>query len=187
MGSTNISYILRVKVDRVPTSALLHRSMYFNFIVTEWMDVRNIMESEEILLRTLMGVHTLATGAASHRELQTMDSVNYFVCEKLLEAQAPWQVIPNLCSEITHFVCVEARCFCGPHGLELNVFVDFSRDNEEIESVVFADFSKDNEEIESAEHDFYEAETKNEDSEQEGDVIGQTDDPEFLRVLEDSS
>ncbi|ERN04995.1 hypothetical protein AMTR_s02587p00002560 [Amborella trichopoda] len=187
MGSTNISYILRVKVDRVLNSALLHRSMYFNFIVTEWMDVRNIMESEEILLRTLMGVHNLATGAASHRELQTMDSVNYFICEKLLEAQAPWQVIPNLCSEITHFVCVEAYCFCGPHGLELNVFVDFSRDNEEIESVVFVDFSRDNEEIESAEHDFYEAETEIEASEQEGDVIGQTDDPKFLRVLEDSS
>ncbi|ERM99583.1 hypothetical protein AMTR_s00088p00132590 [Amborella trichopoda] len=76
-----------------------------------------------------------------------MDSTNYFVLEKLQEAQAPWQIIPSLCSKIAHRVCVEARCFCGPHGLELNVFVDFSRDNEEIESV---------------KRDFHEAETENE-------------------------
>ncbi|ERM97405.1 hypothetical protein AMTR_s04277p00005890 [Amborella trichopoda] len=116
-----------------------------------------------------MGVRGLANAAASNRELQTMDIANCFIWEKLQKAQAPWQIIPSLCSEIAYRVCVEARC-CGSHGLELNVFVDVS-----------------NEEIEPIESDFHEVEIENKATEQEGDVIGQTYDPEFLRVLEASS
>ncbi|KAL4185070.1 hypothetical protein AMTRI_Chr10g228810 [Amborella trichopoda] len=136
MGSySNISYILSVRVDRVPNSAYLHRNMNFNFTVTEWMDVNNMM------------------GTASNRELQTMDIANCFIWEKLQKAQAPWQIIPSLCSEIAHRVC---------RGSLLN------------------------EEIEPIESDFHEVEIENKATEQEGDVIGQTYDPEFLRMAIES-